>query len=92
MSSKRPWRNFNKSRWRLFKLPYCLLMDHRIQAKKGERQKVSLEADARVDVNNVVRQLGDKRELWMECMRCGILINVKRKVNVIEQPRIRSTK
>lgn len=64
-------------------------MDHRIQAKKGERQLISMEAiDPAKDVHGQIKQLGAKRELWMECLRCGLMINVKRKKHdVIYRPK-----
>lgn len=85
---KVPFRNEKRSRFVAFKLPICLILDHRIEAKKGERQLVSVEAsDPRKDPEGQIKQLGDKRELWMECFRCSLMINVKRKVTRIEQPR-----
>lgn len=86
---KVPLRNEKRSRAAMLKLPICLILDHRIEAKKGERQIISMEAtDPTKDLKGQIRQLGDKRELWMECFRCSLMINVKRKVNVIEQPRV----
>lgn len=89
---KVPLRNEKRSRFVMLKLPYCLIMDHRIEAKKGERQLISMEAtDPKKDLAGQIRQLGEKRELWMECFRCSLMINVKRKVNIIEQPRVKGS-
>ena len=88
-----PYRNFSKNRRKLLWVPYCLIMDHRVEAKKGERQQISLDAtDPKKNLAKQIKQLGDKRELWMECLRCSLMINIKRKVTRIEQPRIKSTR